>query len=532
MEQRIAEIITSGACALGIEFGSTRIKGVLVDSQNRPIASGSHEWENRYDNGIWTYTLEDVVTGMQDCFAKTAADVKQKYGVTLKKVGAIGISAMMHGYMVFDKGGNLLVPFRTWRNNNAQEAADKLTELFGYHIPARWSIAHFYQAILNGEEHVKDVAYQTTLEGFVHWLLTGRKVIGIGEASGMFPVDPETKMYHAHMLDSFNAILKEKGYSFRLEDILPNIMVAGEDAGRLTEEGARILDPTGNLECGVPFCPPEGDAGTGMVATNSIRRRTGNVSAGTSVFAMIVLEKELSKAYPEIDLVTTPVGDLVGMVHCNNCTSDINGWVNLFGEFAALAGVDIPKWKLYDMLYFEAEKGDKDCGGLTAYNYVSGENITEVDAGRPLFVRTPESKFSLANTMRTHLYSAFGALKVGCDIMLKEEGVKLDRITGHGGIFKTERVGQSILAAAINAPVTVMKTAGEGGAWGMAILANYLVSKEKGETLEAYLDEKVFKGQEGVTLAPNPEDVAGFDEFTKRYVNGLPVVRAAVEHIS
>jgi len=532
MEQRIAEIITSGACALGIEFGSTRIKGVLVDSQNRPIASGSHEWENRYDNGIWTYTLEDVVTGMQDCFAKTAADVKQKYGVTLKKVGAIGISAMMHGYMVFDKGGNLLVPFRTWRNNNAQEAADKLTELFGYHIPARWSIAHLYQAILNGEEHVKDVAYQTTLEGFVHWLLTGRKVIGIGEASGMFPVDPETKMYHAHMLDSFNAILKEKGYSFRLEDILPNIMVAGEDAGRLTEEGARILDPTGNLECGVPFCPPEGDAGTGMVATNSIRRRTGNVSAGTSVFAMIVLEKELSKAYPEIDLVTTPVGDLVGMVHCNNCTSDINGWVNLFGEFAALAGVDIPKWKLYDMLYFEAEKGDKDCGGLTAYNYVSGENITEVDAGRPLFVRTPESKFSLANTMRTHLYSAFGALKVGCDIMLKEEGVKLDRITGHGGIFKTERVGQSILAAAINAPVTVMKTAGEGGAWGMAILANYLVSKEKGETLEAYLDEKVFKGQEGVTLAPNPEDVAGFDEFTKRYVNGLPVVRAAVEHIS
>lgn len=532
MEQRIAEIITSGACALGIEFGSTRIKGVLVDSQNRPIASGSHEWENRYDNGIWTYTLEDVVTGMQDCFAKTAADVKQKYGVTLKKMGAIGISAMMHGYMVFDKGGNLLVPFRTWRNNNAQEAADKLTELFGYHIPARWSIAHLYQAILNGEEHVKDVAYQTTLEGFVHWLLTGRKVIGIGEASGMFPVDPETKMYHAHMLDSFNAILKEKGYSFRLEDILPNIMVAGEDAGRLTEEGARILDPTGNLECGVPFCPPEGDAGTGMVATNSIRRRTGNVSAGTSVFAMIVLEKELSKAYPEIDLVTTPVGDLVGMVHCNNCTSDINGWVNLFGEFAALAGVDIPKWKLYDMLYFEAEKGDKDCGGLTAYNYVSGENITEVDAGRPLFVRTPESKFSLANTMRTHLYSAFGALKVGCDIMLKEEGVKLDRITGHGGIFKTERVGQSILAAAINAPVTVMKTAGEGGAWGMAILANYLVSKEKGETLEAYLDEKVFRGQEGVTLAPNPEDVAGFDEFTKRYVNGLPVVRAAVEHIS
>lgn len=531
MEQRIAEMIESGACALGIEFGSTRIKGVLVDENNRPVASGSHEWENRFENGVWTYSLEDIVTGMQDCFAKTAEDVKQKYGVTLKKLGAIGFSAMMHGYMVFDKGGNLLVPFRTWRNNNAQEAAEKLTELFGYHIPARWSIAHLYQAILNGEEHVKDVAYQTTLEGFVHWLLTGRKVIGIGEASGMFPVDPETKMYHAHMLERFNQILREKDLPFRLESILPEILVAGEDAGRLTEEGARILDPSGNLNSGVPFCPPEGDAGTGMVATNSIRRRTGNVSAGTSVFAMIVLEGELKRAYPEIDLVTTPVGDLVGMVHCNNCTSDINGWVSLFGEFAALAGVDIPKWKLYDMLYFQAEKGDKDCGGLLSYNYVSCENVTNVEAGRPMFVRTSESKFNLANTMRTHLYSAFGALKAGCDIMLKEEGVRLDRITGHGGLFKTERVGQSILAAAINAPVTVMKTAGEGGAWGMAILANYLITKEKGESLEAYLDEKVFKGQEGVTLAPDPADVAGFEEFAKRYVRGLPVVRAAVEHI-
>lgn len=531
MEQRIAEMIGNGRCALGIEFGSTRIKGVLVDENNRPVASGSHEWENRFENGIWTYSLQDIVAGMQSCYASLAQDVKSKYGVTLQRIGAIGFSAMMHGYMVFDRGGNLLVPFRTWRNNNAQEAAEKLTELFHYHIPARWSVAHLYQAILNGEEHVKNVAYQTTLEGFVHWLLTGRKVIGIGEASGMFPVDPETKMYHAHMLESFDAILKQHGMPYRMEDILPNILVAGEDAGRLTESGARILDPTGNLQSGVPFCPPEGDAGTGMVATNSIRRRTGNVSAGTSVFAMIVLEKELSKAYPEIDLVTTPVGDLVGMVHCNNCTSDINGWVNLFGEFAALAGVNIPKWKLYDMLYFEAEKGDKDCGGLTAYNYVSNEHVTRVEAGRPLFVRTSESKFNLANTMRAHLYSAFGALKVGCDIMLKEEGVRLDRITGHGGLFKTERVGQSILAAAINAPVTVMKTAGEGGAWGMAILANYLISKKKGESLEAYLDERVFKGQEGVTVAPDPADVAGFEEFAKRYVGGLPVVRAAVEHI-
>ena len=361
-------------------------------------------------------------------------------------------------------------------------------------------------------------------------MLTGRKVIGIGEASGMFPVDPKTRQYDKGMLKKFNDLVAGR-VPFKVEDILPEILVAGEDAGRLTPEGAKFLDPTGNLQPGIPLCPPEGDAGTGMVATNSVRVRTGNVSAGTSVFAMIVLEKELSKPYDEIDLVTTPVGDLVGMVHCNNCTSDINGWVNMFGEFAQLAGVDIPKWKLYDMLYFKSEEGDKDCGGLLSYNYVSNEHVTQVEKGRPLFVRTAEGKFNLANFMRTHLYSAFGALKVGCDIMLKEEGVKLDRITGHGGLFKTERVGQSYLAAAINAPVTVMKTAGEGGAWGMAILANYLITKKEGETLESYLDNRVFAGQEGVTLAPDPENVAGFEEFGKRYVEGLPIVREATRSL-
>ena len=527
MEQNYKQLIEQGKTALGIEFGSTRIKAVLVDDQNKPIAQGSHEWENRHIGHIWSYTLEDIETGLQAAYADMAKNVKEQYGVTLTTIGAIGFSAMMHGYMVFDKAGKLLVPFRTWRNNTAAYAGDRLTEVFGYHIPARWSIAHLYQAILDNEEHVKDIAFQTTLEGYVHWMLTGKKVIGIGEASGMFPVDPATKQYNKKMLAQFNELVKGK-VGFKVEDILPQILVAGEDAGHLTQAGAKFLDPSGNLKAGIPLCPPEGDAETGMVATNAIKPRTGNVSAGTSIFAMIVLEKTLSKAYPEIDLVMTPVGDLVGMVHCNNCTSDLNGWVNMFGEFAALLGVEIPKWKLYDTLYFESEKGDKDCGGLLAYNYVSNEHVTNVEHGRPLFVRKADGNFNLANFMRTHLYSAFGALKVGCDIMLKEEGVKLDKITGHGGLFKTERVGQSYLAAAINAPVTVMKTAGEGGAWGMAVLANYLIQKKSGESLDTYLEERVFNGQEGTTLAPDPKDVAGFEEFAKRYVEGLPIVREAV----
>lgn len=529
MQDNVKAKIESGKTALGIEFGSTRIKAVLVDDKNVPIASGSHDWENRLENGIWTYSLEDIWEGLRHCYADMASDVKAKYGVTLKTIGAIGFSAMMHGYMVFDEAGELLVPFRTWRNNNAAPAAEKLSALFGYHIPARWSVAHLYQAILNGEEHVSRIRFQTTLEGYVHWKLTGKKVIGIGEASGMFPIDAKTRQYNPVMLEKFEKLVGDKHLPFRLQDILPKILVAGDDAGCLTEEGAALLDPAGNLQAGVPFCPPEGDAGTGMVATNAIRPRTGNVSAGTSVFAMIVLEKELSKPYDEIDLVTTPVGDPVGMVHCNNCTSDLNGWVSLFEEFANLLGTKISKSDLYQLLYTHSEKGDKDCGGLLAYNYVSNEHITKVDAGRPLFVRTPESKFDLANFMRAHLFASLGALKVGCDIMLKEEGVRLDAITGHGGLFKTEHVGQSYLAAAIGAPVTVMQTAGEGGAWGMAILANYLVTKQKGESLEAYLENRVFAGQKGVTLAPDPADVAGFEAFAKRYVDGLPVVRKAVE---
>ncbi len=530
METTIKQAIEQGKTALGIEFGSTRIKAVLVDAHNAPIASGSHEWENRHIGNIWSYTLEDIQTGLQDAYRAMAQDVKEKYGVTLTTIGAIGVSAMMHGYMVFDKNDELLVPFRTWRNNTAAAAGEKLTELFGYHIPARWSVAHLYQAISDGEAHVKDIVFQTTLEGYVHWKLTGEKVIGIGEASGMFPVDPATKKYDAVMLQKFNDLVKGK-VPFKVEEILPKILMAGDQAGVLTPEGAEFLDPAGNLQPGIPLCPPEGDAGTGMVATNAIKKRTGNVSAGTSVFAMIVLEKELSKPYPEIDLVTTPVGDLVGMVHCNNCTSDLNAWVSMFGEFAKELGVEIPKWKLYDMLYFASEKGEKDCGGLLAYNYVSNEHVTGVEHGRPLFVRKADSNFNLANFMRCHLYSAFGALKVGCDIMLKEEGVKLDRITGHGGLFKTERVGQSYLAAAIGAPVTVMQTAGEGGAWGMAILANYLITKAQGESLASYLEEKVFKGQEGVTIAPDPADVAGFEQFAERYAAGLPIVREAVNSL-
>ncbi|MGN1234777.1 MAG: xylulokinase, partial [Christensenellaceae bacterium] len=399
MASNIKELIESGKTALGIEFGSTRIKAVLIDEKNNPIASGAHDWENTHVGGIWSYSLEAIWAGIQDCYRKMAADVKAKYDVTLTRIGAIGISAMMHGYMVFNKEDELLVPFRTWRNNTAAAAAEKLTEVFNYHIPARWSVAHLYHAIINGEEHVKDITFQTTLEGYVHWMLTGEKVIGIGEASGMFPIDPVTRQYHPALIEKFNDLVAEYNLPFRVQDILPKILVAGEDAGHLTQKGALLLDPTGTLQAGSVMCPPEGDAGTGMVATNSIKPRTGNVSAGTSVFAMIVLEKELSKAYPEIDLVTTPVGDLVGMVHCNNCTSDLNAWVNLFGEFAKLAGVEISKPKLYDMLYFTSEDGDKDCGGLLPYNYVSNEHITDVQKGRPLFVRTAESKFTLSNFM-------------------------------------------------------------------------------------------------------------------------------------
>lgn len=417
----IKNAIINGKTVLGIELGSTRIKAVLIDENNTPIASGSHDWENKYVNNIWTYGLDDIWTGVQDSYKKMAEDVKEKYGVTIETIGAIGFSAMMHGYMVFNKEGELLVPFRTWRNTITEKASEELTKLFNYHIPQRWSIAHLYQAILNGEEHVADIDFQTTLEGYIHWKLTGEKVIGVGEASGMFPIDIDTKNYNARMIDQFDELVAPKNFSWKLGDILPKVLLAGENAGVLTEEGAKLLDVTGELKAGIPFCPPEGDAGTGMVATNSIAKRTGNVSAGTSVFAMIVLEKELSKAYEEIDLVTTPTGNLVAMVHCNNCTSDLNAWVGLFKEFAEAFGVEVDMNKLFATLYNKALEGDSDCGGLLAYNYFSGEHITGFEEGRPLFVRSAESKFNLANFMRVHLFTSLGALKLVWTFFLKRK---------------------------------------------------------------------------------------------------------------
>lgn len=525
----IKSSIINGKTVLGIEFGSTRIKAVLIGEDNSPIASGSHDWENRYVDNIWTYTLDDIWTGLQDSYAKMAEDVKQKYGVIIEKIGAIGISAMMHGYMVFNKKDELLVPFRTWRNTITEKASEELTKLFNYNIPQRWSIAHLYQAILNEEEHISDISFQTTLEGYIHWKLTGEKVLGIGEASGMFPIDIETKNYNENMVKQFNELIAPKNLPWKFEDIFPKVLLAGEDAGVLTEEGAKLLDITGNLKAGIPLCPPEGDAGTGMVATNSVAKRTGNVSAGTSVFAMIVLEKELSKVHEEIDLVTTPTGNLVSMVHCNNCTSDLNAWVGIFKEFAEEFGIEVDMNKLFGTLYNKALKGDSDCGGLLAYNYFSGEHITGFEEGRPLFVRSPESKFTLANFMRVHLFTALGALKTGLDILLKEEGVKLDQILGHGGLFKTKDVGQKIMAAAIDAPVSVMETAGEGGAWGIALLASYMLNKSEDETLEEYLTNKVFADKIGTKIDPDLEDVKGFNEFIKRYAEGLSIERAAVD---
>lgn len=525
----VKSTIVSGKAVLGIEFGSTRIKAVLVDENNAPIASGAHDWENRLENGIWTYTLDDVWSGLQDCYQKMTEDVKRQYGVAVEKLGAIGFSAMMHGYLAFDRSGELLVPFRTWRNTITQQASEALTEAFQFHVPQRWSIAHLYQAILNGEEHVPNVDFITTLDGYIHWQLTGEKVLGVGSASGMFPIDSDTKNYYASMIQKFDELVASRGFPWKVADLLPKVLVAGDRAGILTEEGAKKLDPTGTLQAGCPLCPPEGDAGTGMAATNSVKQRTGNVSAGTSVFAMIVLEKALQKVYEEIDMVTTPSGDAVAMVHCNNCTSDLNAWVNIFREFAESFGMDVDMDKLFGTLYNKALEGDKDCGGLLAYNYFSGEHITGFEEGRPMFVRTPDSRFNLANFMRANLYTSLGALKVGLDILMKEEKVAVDRITGHGGLFKTKGVGQSILAGAMDATVSVMKTAGEGGAWGIALLASYMIQKEVDENLEDYLQQKVFGGDEGEKMDPNPEDVKGFDEFISRYKAGFPIERAAVD---
>lgn len=526
-----AQVIEAGKAVLGIEFGSTRIKAVLVDEAGKPIASGAHDWENQLVDGIWTYSLDAIWGGLQDCYRDLTEDVKKQYGVEIKSLGAIGFSAMMHGYMAFDENDTLLVPFRTWRNTITGQACEELSPYLNFNVPQRWSVAHLYQAILNGEEHVDKIKFQTTLAGYIHWQMTGEKVVGIGEAAGMFPIDSKTRDYNQTMVDKFDAKLAEKGMTYKLRDIFPKVLVAGENAGTLTAEGAKKLDPTGTLQPGAPMCPPEGDAGTGMVATNSVAVRTGNVSAGTSVFAMVVLEEELKKLHEELDMVTTPAGDAVAMVHCNNCTSDLNAWVNIFKEFAESFGIDVDMNKLFGTLYNKAMEADKDCGGLLAYNYFSGEHITGFTEGRPMFVRTPDSKFNLANFMRVNLYTALGALKCGLDILLKEEQVKIDCIYGHGGLFKTKGVGQSILAAAMDAPVAVMETAGEGGAWGIALLAEYMVSKEDGETLDAYLNNKIFAGEKGETMNPDPADVAGFDKFIELYKAGLPIEAAAVSAI-
>lgn len=529
--ETIRQMIDEGRAVVGIEFGSTRIKAVMIGEDHVPVASGSHDWENRLDGHIWTYTLDDIWQGLRACYSDMVRDVKETYGTEVKKLAGLGFSAMMHGYMAFDKDGQLLVPFRTWRNTITGQAADELTELFQYNIPQRWSIAHLYQAILNGEEHVKDVAYFTTLAGYIHWQLTGEKVLGIGDASGMFPIDIKTKDFDGRMIGQFDELVADKGYTWKLRDIMPRVLVAGEDAGTLTQEGAKLLDPSGTLEAGVAVCPPEGDAGTGMAATNSVAERTGNVSAGTSVFAMIVLEKDLAAVHKEIDMVTTPSGSLVAMAHANNCTSDLNAWVSLFREYGEAMGIETDMNRIFSVLYNKALEGDADCGGLLSYGFYSGESIVPVDEGRPLFARTPDSRFTLANFMRTHLYAALSTLKIGMDILVKEEKIRIDKILGHGGLFKTPGVGQRIMAAAMQAPVSVMETAGEGGAWGIALLASYAVRRASDETLEAYLDQKVFAGNAGVSMEPDPADVEGFEKYIERFKTGLSIEQEAVARL-
>jgi len=520
--------IEKGKAILGIEFGSTRIKAVLIDADYKPIAQGAHEWENQLVNGLWTYSLDAIWSGLQSCYADLRRDVNDKYGIEIESLAAIGISAMMHGYMPFDAKGGLLAPFRTWRNTNTGKAAAELSKLFDFNIPLRWSISHIYQAILNGESHVTEISFLTTLAGYIHWQLTGAKVLGVGDASGMIPIDSKTGNYDASMVKKFDKLIEPKGFAWKLSDILPKVLSAGENAGVLTDEGARRLDISGHLKSGVPFCPPEGDAGTGMVATNAVLPRTGNVSAGTSSFSMIVLEKKLSRPYEVIDMVTTPDGFPVAMVHCNNCTSDLNAWIGIFREFQHLMGYPVDMNELFGKLYNHALTGDSDCGGLLSYNYFSGEPVAGLEEGRPLFVRKADDKFSLANFMRANLYASVAVLKIGNDILFNEEKVKVDRLTGHGGLFKTPVVGQRVLAAALNTPISCMQTAGEGGAWGIALLAAYCVNNKAGKTLPEWLNEKVFKGDVGVEITPDPNDVEGFNKYIKTYEAGLAIEKAAI----
>lgn len=526
-------VIESGNTVLGIEFGSTRIKSVLLNGDNNEIiASGSHNWENDYIDGVWTYSLDAIWNGLQSSYKNLVQNIKKEYGLELNKIASIGFSAMMHGYMPFNSEGELLVPFRTWRNNITEIASRKLTEEFKHPIPQRWSIAHLYHAILNGEEHISKIDFLTTLEGFIHWKLSGKKVIGVGEASGMFPVDLKTNNYNQKMLNKFSDLVSDYNLPWEINEILPQPLLAGENAGKLTIEGANLLDPTGTLKPGSLMCPPEGDAETGMVATNSIAERTGNVSAGTSVFAMVVLEDELSKAHPELDLVMTPTGKLVAMAHSNNCSSNLDKWINIFQEAVESLGFKVDKNTLYETLYNKALEGDKDCGGLLAYGYLSGEHITGFEEGRPLFTMESDSNFNLANFMRVNLQSALGAMKLGMDILIKEENVKLDKMLGHGGLFKTEGVAQKFMAAAVNAPVSVMETAGEGGAWGIALLASYHLNKKECQTLEKYLNQNIFTDQNEKVIEPDPADVKGFEKFMQRYEAGLSIERAAVENLN
>ncbi|MGY1619163.1 xylulokinase [Geodermatophilus sp. SYSU D00691] len=524
--------ITAGRTALGIELGSTRIKAVLVGPDHAPLAVGTSDWENQFVDRLWTYSLDAVWSGVQESVAALADDVRRRHGVELSTVGALGVSAMMHGYLAFDADGALLTPFRTWRNTNTGRAAERLTAEFGHNIPHRWSVAHLYQAVLDGEEHVARLDHLTTLAGYVHWQLTGEKVLGIGDASGMFPIDGATGGYSAPMLARFDQLAAEAGAQLRLADLLPAIAVAGEPAGTLTEAGAALLDPTGRLRPGVPLCPPEGDAGTGMVATNSVAPRTANVSAGTSIFAMVVLERELGRVHRELDLVTTPAGDPVAMVHCNNGASELDAWAGLFTEFARALGAPADPSAVFETLFTAALGGAADGGGMVAYNYLSGEPITDFEEGRPLFVRSPDSRLDLGTFVRAHLFSSLATLRIGMDVLQKDEGVRLDRMFAHGGLFKTRGVAQRFLAAAIGTPVSVGDVAAEGGAWGMAVLAAFAVRRAPEQGLADYLDSAVFGGARLQTAEPDPADVAGFDAFMRRYVAALPVERAAVDHLS
>ena len=528
---QIKEEIVNGQTILGIELGSTRIKAVLINSENQPIAQGAHDWENTLLDGIWTYSLDDVWKGIQSCFASLQTNIQKSYAVNLTRTKSLGVSAMMHGYLPFDREGKQLAAFRTWRNTMTAPAAEQLSSLFDYPVPERWSISHLYQAILNKEEHVKNLGFLTTLAGYVHWKLTGEKVLGTGDASGMFPVDTKTGHYDKSLLKAFSDLTKSYQFPWQLERVLPSILTAGETAGRLTNEGARLLDPSGSFEAGIPLCPPEGDAGTGMVATNSIAKRTGNVSAGTSVFAMIVLEKELSKSYNKfIDLVTTPDGSLVAMSHGNNCTGEYDNWMRLFSEVLTTAGFALSKGELYDKLLYKALEGDKECGGLLAYNYLSGETMTELYEGRPLFVRETKNMFNLANFMRSQLFTALGVLRIGMDILFEQEHVAIDSITGHGGFFKTAEVGQKMMASALHTPISVLKTAGEGGAWGIALLASYMVNKQN-RSLADFLSTDAFATAEVNTVEADQADIDGFNTFLERYKRGLVVEKAAVQNL-